>query len=234
MKLEFGPVIENGMRKVFTRTGGILLVVVLAYESSVIILEGIVETSLLTSQLPGDVGTVPSISSSVMTVFFLSTLVLSMLQLVVAARAFARPLDAHADFPPELYTRRIGRATLRMLVGVFVALVLVLVGTLFFVLPGLFLAASFFFVPFAIAVEDRGVLESLERSWGLARGHRLPIAILVLGIVAVFSLASYANATVIDFGANYQTALWVLTAAGVLVIAQSIAASAYVHVRDET
>lgn len=38
----------------------------------------------------------------------------------------------------------------------------VFIGTLFFVIPGLFLATSFLFVLFTVAAEDRGVIGGLK------------------------------------------------------------------------
>jgi len=98
---------------------------------------------------------------------------------VMVARAFTRPRAELSSFPSSLYTRRIGRATLSMLVGGILVFITVIFGLVFFVLPGIFLAASFMFFIFAIGVEDRGVIGGLKRSWGLARGNRLRLGLFV-------------------------------------------------------
>ena len=61
------------------------------------------------------------------------------------------------------------------------------VGLLILVVPGIiFLVASIVSVP-ALIVERRGVLESIDRSFELTRGHRWPIlALVVLTIVVSF------------------------------------------------
>ncbi|ELZ43452.1 hypothetical protein C464_17037 [Halorubrum coriense DSM 10284] len=56
----------------------------------------------------------------------------------------------------------------------------IMIGSVLFVIPGLFFAVSFLFFIFAVAVEDRGVIGSLKRSWALARGSRLKLGVLLL------------------------------------------------------
>ncbi len=108
-----------------------------------------------------------------------SARILTAAYFVVVSRALTRPFGELSTFPAALYTRRIGRATLSMVVGGAVVAVAVVLGLIFFVLPGLFFAACFLFFIFAVGVEDRGVVGGLKRSWGLSQGNRLRLVALV-------------------------------------------------------
>ncbi|ELZ38548.1 hypothetical protein C473_00102 [Halorubrum distributum JCM 10247] len=86
---------------------------------------------------------------------------------------------------PATLRRRLGRTTVFALVGGLIVTVSIMLGTVLLILPGLFLAASFLFFIFGVAVEDRGIISSLKRSWGLARGSRIKLGILVV-VTALF------------------------------------------------
>ncbi|WP_380681252.1 hypothetical protein [Salinigranum sp. GCM10025319] len=87
--------------------------------------------------------------------------------------------------PEEFLTRRALMATLNGVVGGIVVLILVVVGLLFLVVPGVFLALSFFFVRQEIAVEDRNFVDALSESWELTSGHRIELFALALVIVVI-------------------------------------------------
>ncbi|WP_225308756.1 hypothetical protein [Haloarcula sp. CBA1130] len=130
-------------------------------------------------------------------------------------------------------TQRLGRATVTALVGGLIVNITVMIGFVLLFFPGLFFAASFLFFIFAIAVEDRGIISSLKRSWGLAHGSRLKLGVLVVvsalfgGIIGgVTPLLNLAGAPV---AADIATV--VLTTVFFLPY-YAIIASAYCQLRD--
>jgi hypothetical protein len=188
MALQLIDAITDGTRRVLTRTGGVLLVLLLAQQ---LLLVTSINT-LLAAEAPPAVtdviGLTIPVSGTVAGAVLLGTFVFSGVYFVVLSRAFARPLPQLSSFPTELYTRRVGRATLSTLVGGIVVFVAVMIGFAFLLVPGLFLAACFLFFIFAVGVEDRGVLGALKRSWSLSKGNRLRLVAIVLisGIVGAF------------------------------------------------
>ena len=180
MALQLIDAITDGTRRVLTRTGGILLVLLLAQQ---LLLVTSLNT-LLAAELPPEaadvIGLTVPISGTAAGAVLIGAFLFTTVYFVVLARALARPLSQLSSFPTELYTRRMGRATLTMLVGGIAVFLAIMIGFVLFFLPGLFLAVCFLFVIFAVGVEDRGVLGALKRSWSLSKGNRLRLAVIVI------------------------------------------------------
>jgi hypothetical protein len=164
---------------------------------------------------------------------FAVLLVVSTVYFVVLSRTFARPRSELSSFA-TVSTERLGRATVIAMVGGFFVSMAVLVGFAFLFLPGLFLAASFSFFIFAVAVEDRGLVDSLKRSWGLARGSRLKLGVLFLA-AAVFGGLIGIISPVLDFAGVPIAAevVTVLFTAVFFLPFYAILASAYLQLRGE-
>jgi hypothetical protein len=180
MALQLIDAITDGTRRVLTRTGGLLLVLLLTQQ---LLLVTSLNT-LLAAELPPEaadvIGLTVPISGTAAGAILLGAFLFTAVYFVVLARAFARPLSQLSSFPTELYTRRIGRATLTMLVGGIVVFLTIMIGFVLFFLPGLFLAVCFLFFIFVVSVEDRGVVGALKRSWGLSKGNRLRLSVIVV------------------------------------------------------
>lgn len=151
---------------------------------------------------------------------------------LAATRALSRDPAERASLSADLFTRRMGRAVVSAIGANVVVSVAVLVGFVFLVIPGVFLAVSFVFVAFAIGVEDERALDALRRSWGLASGNRWRL--LALGIVVgvgtgllggVGSLVSVVNPTAGQI-------LSLVVAAPASILGYGILADAYVQLRD--
>jgi len=99
---------------------------------------------------------------------------------VLTMRAFHSDLEA---FPTADHTRRLVRTAVVALVVSLIVFLAITVGTFLLLFPGLFLAVSLVFAVLVVAVEDAGVIESLERSWSLASGNRLRL--FAIGFVFV-------------------------------------------------
>jgi hypothetical protein len=111
---------------------------------------------------------------------------------LVTARLLARDVSALSSLPSTLFTRRLGRAFLSAVVVSVVLGVAVPIGVAFLLVPGLFLAVSFQFALFAVAVEDTGPIEAFRRSCELASGSRWRL----LALVVLFGVVDAIGGTV--------------------------------------
>ncbi|QAU14439.1 hypothetical protein EKH57_16260 [Halorubrum sp. BOL3-1] len=145
-----------------------------------------------------------------------------------------QPIGEFSAVPADA-TRRLGRTTLAMLIGGTVVSILVFLGSLFFLIPGLFLATSFLLILFTIATEERGVIGGLKRSWALASGSRLKLFALVLlttvfggvigGLAPLFDLAGLPVASGVFI--SVVTAVFMTPYYGIL-------AASYLQLRDDS
>lgn len=238
MALHLRSAISDGIKRALTRTGGILLVVLLAIQ---LLVQSSINTAVVefmpagpAEELDAMVGLTLPVSGSVAGLLVVAALILSSVYFVVLARALTRPRAALSTLPSTLYTRRMGRATLSIIVGGFVISVSVVLGFILFILPGLFLSICFLFFIFGVSVEDRGVLSSLKRSWALSRGNRLKLAVLVLlaGVIGLLvgivgSLFDLANSPVVaELSSN-------ILSSALFIFLYGMIASAYVQIREE-
>lgn len=237
MALQLMRAIGDGFRRTFTRAGGILFAGLLLLQFGI---QTSINTAFLSSlpaegaeQVGGELGLTLPVSGGVGMVLFAVCMIASWTYFVMLSRTFAQPLDEASTFPGGL-TERLGRTTLIALVGGILLSIIVMIGFTFFVIPGVFLAASLMFFIFVVAVENGGVLGSLKRSWELARGSRLKLMLLVIAS-GVFGL-------VIGIVGPLVRLAGVPIVADVLSIVLSsvfflpyyaIIASAYLQLRDE-
>ena len=101
-------------------------------------------------------------------------------------------------------------------------------------IPGIFLAVSFLFFTFAVGVEDRGIVGGLKRSWGLSRGNRLKLAVIVI-LAGVIGLISGIVGTLFDItNAAIVGELIVNTINSILfVLLYGIIAAAYLQLQGD-
>ena len=105
---------------------------------------------------------------------------------VVAVRAFAA--EETEGVAHEQLLDGLGLATLNGFVGGIVVWGLVLVGSVFLLVPGLFFAVAFYFFRQEVALEDANFVDALASSWRLTRGERLNVFALGLLVVVVSAL----------------------------------------------
>ena len=196
MALQLGDAVSDGIRRTFTRTGGILFIGFFAIQLSI---QTSINSALLgflppaaAEQFSTNAGLALPIPGSFGLAILAVLIILSSAFFVVLSRTLAQPRSELPTFPATA-TRRLGRTTVIAIVGGLIVSVSIMIGTIFLVLPGVFLAVSCLFFIFAVAVEDLGLIESLKRSWGLARGSRIKLGLLVVssaifgGIIGVIA-----------------------------------------------
>ena len=150
---------------------------------------------------------------ALITLMSLATTVGGLVVGIVAYRAFAA--DAREKIPEEAYKRNIGMATLNSVVAGFVFSVLVVVGLLFLIIPGIYLLTSLVFFLIFIALEDDNFLESLSSSWELTKRRRMSVFLLLVALLVVqvaigvvgFVASSVAGAVLPQLGAVVDVAV---------------------------
>lgn len=185
---------------------------------------------------PSDLGTVGfslPLSTGAATGLLVVSLLFGTVVFLWAARLLARDTAVLDSLPAAAFTRRIGWATLSLLVVNVVLAVAIPLGLVALVVPGLFLAVSFQVVAFAVAVEDRGPVDALRRSWGLASGNRWRLLALVV-LFAVIGGVSGAVGSVLSFVDPVvgQIVSLAITSA-FLVLMYGILADTFLQLRDE-
>lgn len=145
--------------------------------------------------------------------------------LLIAARTFVSN-QTEGLFEP---TRNLPLATLNAVIGGIVVIVLVSVGTLLLVLPGLFLAVSFLFFREEVAVEDKNLIDAITDSYALVKGDRFAVLGLIL-VLAVIGLVVNLVAGVIP--GVVGTLVSVVVGAALTVFSAAVVARAYRQLVD--
>ncbi|WP_435066924.1 hypothetical protein [Haloplanus sp. C73] len=233
MALQLTDAIVDGSRRVLTRSGGILFALLLVHQTLLVTSLN----TLIAAEIPpaaDAIGLTLPVSGPVAGAVLVVALVLNATYFVVLARAFARPLSALSSFPADLYTRRIGRATLTMFVSGALVWLATMLGLPFLLVPGLFIAASFICVIFAVGVEDRGVVGAVKRSWALARGNRLRLMALVFAVAVAGAVVGFVPSVLQMAGEAALSDLANIGLNSVLfVFVYGIVAAAYLQLADE-
>jgi len=150
---------------------------------------------------------------------------------IVAIRVFASAETQ--TIPATLVRRNLAWVTLHgVLAGVLVAIATV-IGFVLLIIPGIFLALSFYFVRQVIALEDRNTFGAMERAWDLSRGNRLDLIGLALVVALVGLVASIPPALVGLFSPLAGSVAGAVTSAFVLVFSIAATTRAFEQVRSQ-
>lgn len=133
---------------------------------------------------------------------------------VVGVRALAA--DWADGVPTDEILPGLGMAYAKSQIANFLALVMIVLGTLFFLLPGLLFAAFFFFVRQRIVLDDDGIFASIQESYALARENLLQVialgvVLLVVGMISTWlpgTVGQVARALVIVWGISLATSAY--------------------------
>lgn len=172
-------------------------------------------------------------------VFVLPPLVAGLLSLVIglaslivsiaAIRVFVS--DETERLPREYFTRNMGWVMLNLIVGAVVFGIVVTLGFIALIIPGIFLLVTLTFWSIYVVVADQNFIEGFRSSWDLTRGHRLKL--LLLGI-AVSLISVIINAVFgVGFIAGSLTGL-VLSQVGTAIVTVFLTAALAVAYNDLT
>ncbi|WP_241989467.1 hypothetical protein [Halorubrum sp. SP9] len=191
MTLNIGSSLAGGIRRVANRNGLVLLIAYLMIGAAwQIPFYSAVVTGLERSGTPTENVALPAVDAPLAVSVSAAILMLLGLQwlTVVTIRTL---VGGHTrTIPSEYYTRNIVSVLLNSLVGGLVYVVLMLVGSVLFVIPGIIAYVAFIFVLVYVAVEDKNFIAGFRDSWQLTRGHWLRLSGLLLIIVAGIGLIS--------------------------------------------
>jgi len=247
MSLDIPAALEDGFSRLLTRVAGLLLVAYLVV--------GVISTvtaqtlslavmGALQSSLPSDAATPPTtpgmggnplaldVGLPVAVALFLAQIVLAQAVGVVGIRTFVS--EARRSVPAGV-ARNLPWVVLNALVAGFVVNVLIGLGTILLVIPGIYLAVALYFVQFEVIVEERNAIDALRSGWELTKGERLGVFLLLLVIFAI-GIATAVPSIVLGFvGAPTVAVVLVSVVVGGIagVIAVAIGARAYVQLKPD-
>lgn len=205
--------IETALRRGVNRTvarNGLLLVGILFVVSTINAIVGlgvarwVANRNVLPAGLPfpGEMGVAlfaipPAVGGIVSLLAGLATVVIT----IGALRIFVS--DETERLPGEHFTQNMVWPGVNFIVGTIVFAVIVGLGFVLFVVPGIFLLVALAFWTVYVAVEERNFIEGMQDSWALTRGHRmrlflLGVAVVIIEIIvsAVFGIGGIAGGTV--------------------------------------
>jgi hypothetical protein len=205
MSLQLGVALKRGTGRLASRTGLVILaayaVVMLVYQLS---FNTLIQRALAGMLPPGAPQTsVPvlltlPVPSPVAGVLVAVSLLTAAVVGVVAVRTFVA--DERERIPRRFLTDRLPFAVANLVVGGIVFGIVVLVGTLLLVVPGIVAYVGFLFMVQYVAVENDNFLTAMRRSWRLTKGSRLRVFLLVLVLFAVVFVVTFVVNAVVGVG----------------------------------
>ena len=235
MSLRIGDTLGGGIGRAFTYSGVVLMALLFVYQ----VLFTVAVNSLLLRYLPPEAAESSQfvlsapIPPAVAGAGVVAGLLLGAALNLVATRALTRERKALNSMPAELFTRRIGWATLSAVGANLFVGAAVFTGFLLLVVPGVYLAISFLFAIFVVGVEDERAIDALWRSWALAGGNRWRLLALMVIIVVATGVGSNIG-SVLSFVNPVAGELLSLVVSAVFgVIGYGILAEAYLRLADE-
>jgi hypothetical protein len=246
MSLDIPAALEDGLSRLPTRVAGLLLVAYLAIGAistvtaqtlSFAVMDALRESfpdAAAPSTTPGtgSEALALDVGLPVAVVLFLVQIVLAQVVGVVGIRTFVS--EARRTFPTGMM-RHLPWVVLNALVAGFVVNVLIGLGFILLIVPGIYLAVALYFVQFEVIVEKRNAIDALRTGWELTKGDRLRVFLLLL-IVFAIGMASAVPSVALGFVGVPTVAV---VAASVVVgavaglIGVAIGARAYVQLKPD-
>lgn len=195
MSVDIGQAIQEGGKRTLARNG--LILVAIFWVLSV--LNGLFGNTIARNamgQLPGGMVPVDVAGPPVMGptlgipsgVAGLLSLLVGLISAVVGAAALRTFVTAETEsLPSEHFTRNLVWMLINLIVGGIVFGIVVGIGFVLLVIPGLFLLVSLFFWNVYVIVEDENFIDGFQDSWQLTKGNRL--VLFLLGVIVVIIAA---------------------------------------------
>jgi len=207
MALNIGSSLTGGIRRVANRNG---LKLMLGYVVLGLIWQFTFYSAFVswvdTAEMSTEELGLPTIDAPLMLLAVGAVVSLLALQYltIVALRTFVN--GQTKTIPREYYTRNIIYVLVNSILGSVAFGLLVTIGTVLLVIPGIIAYTAFLFMIVYITVEDENFIAALRDSWTLTRGHWLRVfgLLVILGVVVgIFSgILSVATNVVITMAAN--------------------------------
>ena len=182
MSLQIGPVLRSAGDRLLSRTGAILLAAYIALTAALLPLSNTMIVRLYErvglTEATGAIPLVLDVSLSVAVGGYLLGILAGAYLSIVAVRTFVA--GDGGRFPAGAFTRNVPLAIANVVVGGLVYGLLVAVGSVLFVVPGLLAYVAFLFMLPYVACEDRNFADALRESYRLGKGNWLLLGVLLL------------------------------------------------------
>jgi|APHM01.1.fsa_nt_gi hypothetical protein len=236
MSLSIQTALQRGLRRAASPSGIAMFIPMLILQAGIVLSAQTAAVQFVVQNTQATITDVdPGLQLPVSTTVAVGLIIVFTLAATIvvipAARLLVRDLSELSSIPPTILTRRLLSASLSALVCAVFLTVIIPIGYLLLLVPGVFLTVSFQFTFFAIAVEDKGIIDSLSRSWQLASGERL----LLFGMLIVISLLSAVPAVVLSLvpGSTAREIVSLILNSALLVTVYAILADVFVQLRDD-
>jgi hypothetical protein len=252
MKFDIGDAIRNGIRRGIERNGLILMGVFVAISlvASVFaadffarVFSHLDDGELLRAFEAGFVSSNPAYGNDAteplvglpMPVAGLGWALAMVASLVANVAGMGTFVSDETERIPKTYaTRNIAWVVGNLIVGGIVVSVIVGIGTVFLILPGIFLAVSLYFWNFVVVVDDESFVTGARRSWGLTSGHRFSLFLLGLIVLVAGGIVGWV-VSAISGALPQPVAILVVTGVNqpIGLLSTAIAAQAFRQVRRD-
>lgn len=237
MTLDIADALREGVDRTLTRSGAILaslffattILTTVASQSIVNSLDLPQQAMQQGAQTPFAIGGPVALHGVLIAVGALASAVVT----IAGIRTLTS--DETETVPQEYFTRNIGWVLLNTVVGGIVFGIAVMVGLVFFIIPGIFLAVSLLFWNLHVAKHDTSFVEAFQESWSMTRGNRIKVFALWLAVGAISFLVGFAGGffgTLLSFISPVVSSLLNLAiSAGAAVFGLATLAQAYNQLR---
>ncbi|PAU84638.1 hypothetical protein CK500_03745 [Halorubrum salipaludis] len=187
MSLQIGSTVTNGLRRVANRNGLLLVLASVLVGTAWQVAFNSAMAASLPPEVAGQLAPVVDAPFPVLAAFAVVSFLVLPVVSVAAIRTF---VAGETDrVPREFVTRRIGWVVANLVVGGMVLGVLVMVGTVLFVVPGIIVYVALLFMAVFVAVEDENFVAAMGDSWRLTRGNWIRLFVLILIVTVPFTVA---------------------------------------------
>lgn len=166
----------------------------------------------------------------------LIAIVTGLLSLYLAVVAYRTFVSGETDrLPADAVGRRPLWALLNVFVGYLVFGILVGIGFVLLIIPGIFLLVALWFFDVYVAVEDESFVDALGSSWALTSGNRFALFFLGVFVVIITSVLSWLFSILgAPFGDVSGLLVRQLGASFGTVLGYATTATAYVQLRESS
>jgi hypothetical protein len=192
MSINIGEALKDGAKRTVA-TNGLYFIVIMWVLSVINGILGNTVAGNLMEQFPDGMGPGgppalgPSLGLSPGIAVGLS-LIIGLVSILVGAAALRTFVSDVTDtIPTEHFTRNAVWMVLNLIVGGIVFGIIVAIGFVLLIIPGIFLLVSLFFWNLYVVVEDQNFIDGLQNSWALTKGNRLML--FVLGVLVIIITA---------------------------------------------
>lgn len=175
-----------------------------------------------------------SLPSSLVSLMSLGSSIAFVVLAIVAFRVFAS--DAREEIPGESYSNLL-MPTINGIIGGIIFGLVVGIGLILLIIPGIYLLVSLAFFLIFIALEDESFIDALQSSWGLTKGRRLSVFLLLVALLVVNIVVSIvggiASAAVGAASPQLGAVINIAFSAALTVFGFAVLVNAYSQLREE-